>query len=204
MKYSISKRQLDKMTFCFDGKTFYGVLQHWYPLFWQRLSGCGPCCATNMLACIDDNTKLNTKQDCIDTMQKVWKFVTPGIRGLNKVEKFAKGSNGFFAKYNLPYTCQFVKCQPQNKNDFDNMIDFLKKSFANDQPVAFLNLCNGEINELERWHWVTIVSIEQKDGEYIATIFDSDLIFEMSLDKWHRTATETASFACYTHLQSVQ
>jgi len=202
MKYQLSKQQLDKITFEFDGQQYFGVLQHWYPLFWQRLSGCGPCCATNLLACIDKNTNLITKDDCIQTMRAMWKFVTPGLRGLNKAEKFAKGSNAFFEAYNLPFFCDYIICQPKDKTSLDKTLDFIKKSLQNDQPVAFLNLSNGDIPQLERWHWVTIVSLDQSDGDNVVTIFDSDLKFDMSLNLWSKTATDVSSFACYIPKQN--
>ena len=200
MKYTISQQQLDKITFNFDDEVFYGVLQHWYPLFWQRLAGCGPACATNLLACRDKNTNLVTKQDCILAMRAMWKHVTPGLRGLNKVEKFANGSNAFFDEHKLPYKCEYIKCNPKEDGSYDKMIQFFKTAFDDDQPVAFLNLSNGDIKELERWHWVTIVSIEQVDNDFVATIFDSDFKFEMSLKTWHSTATHPAGFARYVKI----
>ena len=200
MKYQISQQQLDKITFHFDGEIFYGVLQWWYPLFWQRLAGCGPACATNLLACIDPNTKLVTKQDCILAMRAMWKHVTPGLRGLNKVENFAKGCDSFFAEHKMPYKSNYVKINPNTPDHFDKMIEFLKTSFSNDQPVAFLNLSNGDIKQLERWHWVTIVGMEQVGDDYIATVFDSDFKFEMSLKTWFNTATNPAGFSAISQM----
>ena len=204
MKFGISQQQLDKITFDFDGQRYYGVLQHWYPLFWQRLAGCGPACATNLLACIDHNTKLVTKQDCILAMRAMWKHVTPGLRGLNKVENFAKGCDNFFAEHKLPYKCNYVKIDPKKPDHFDKMIGFFKHAFELNQPVAFLNLSNGEIKDLERWHWVTIVGIEQIDDDFVATVFDSDFKFDMSLKLWFNTATNPAGFACFESCNSLK
>ena len=58
-----------------------------------------------------------------------------------------------------------------------------------DRPIAFLNLCNGEENNLDKWHWVVVVEIFEENGEYFLNIIDDKEILKINLSLWYRTIT---------------
>jgi hypothetical protein len=61
----------------------------------------------------------------------------------------------------------------------------------NDVPVAFLNLCNGEEKNLDKWHWVTIISIEFDDDKCSSAveILDEGMVKKIDIPLWYRTTT---------------
>jgi hypothetical protein len=66
-------------------------------------------------------------------------------------------------------------------------------------PVAFLNLCNGEETNLERWHWVTVISVEYeeiKQGVFLS-IMDEGMIKRINLALWYETTTLGGGFVYF-------
>ena len=59
-----------------------------------------------------------------------------------------------------------------------------------DCPVAFLNLDNGKIRRLDRWHWVTLIGL---DGD-TASIVDNGEAFTMDLRLWYDTTKTRGGF----------
>ncbi len=80
-----------------------------------------------------------------------------------------------------------------------NVVDFLVSSFEADSPVAFLNLSKGALPNLDEWHWVTLVGVEQQgEGERVyATLYDASLTWKIDLGLWLETTTRGGGFVCY-------
>ena len=70
-----------------DGKTSYGYDQEWFTDEWQRLSGCGPTSASQVLSYSlfrDGLLDLETTSDqtlALERMNLVWKYVKPRFGG---------------------------------------------------------------------------------------------------------------------------
>ena len=192
MIYSIDSEKQQMLTAKIGNKIYYGCSQKWYPSFIQRLAGCGPTAASNLFACINNPPFANKAQRLV-VMQDLWLYVTPGIYGLDSVDDFAGGSNRFFKDKDLPYECVSLKYPDDEKPPFDAVKEFLKTALSDNCPVAFMNLSNGAIEELEQWHWVTVVSFD--DQTNAITVFDANKKFEMDLKLWHDTTTRRAGFA---------
>ena len=45
------------------------------------------------------------------------------------------------------------------------MINFVRLGLDQDCPVAFLNLSNGRLTNLDSWHWVTITGLLADSSE---------------------------------------
>ena len=56
----------------------------------------------------------------------------------------------------------------------NEVVDFLRSGLRQDAPVAFLNLCNGEEENLHRWHWVTVVGMEYAADGSQAVLYTLD------------------------------
>jgi hypothetical protein len=66
--------------------------------------------------------------------------------------------------------------------------------------VAFLNLCNGSEKKLDRWHWVTLISLEYAEGgeRVFADILDAGIIKRIDLALWYKTTTLGGGFVYFT------
>ena len=189
-------------------KPHYGGNQLWYPKKLQRLSGCGPTVASNIFFYLShpknmpELSKSPTKEDWIAFMEKMWGIVTPSLLGgVNTTEMFFKPlleyikKQGFDLQY---YVCEVPK-KMSNRPDLSQVVHFLDRALSKDAPVAFLNLCNGEVNNLDRWHWVTIISLEYHEPENIAhvNILDEGEIKKIDLALWLRTTTRGGGFVYF-------
>jgi len=190
-------------------KTYDGCNQVWYPSKWQRLSGCGPSAASNIFFYLSHSRStlgleegLNTKEAWLSLMKEMWTYVTPSLRGVNTLKMFyepmlaytkAKGVN---VEYRI---CDVPKKRSQRPKLKDIVI-FLEEALGKDAPIAFLNLCNGEEKNLDRWHWVTIISLEYtEDGQSVfADILDQGEIKRINLALWYDTTTLGGGFVYFT------
>ena len=173
-KKAISNLDILKIYDKTNNKTYHGCDQEWYARKWQRLSGCGPTVASNIIfylfhrqAVFSFHNNFNGKAYWQSLMEEIWHYVTPTIRGIPNTKLFYEG----IVKYseakemNILYDyCDIPKdknCRPA----FQELVKFIERGLSKDTPIAFLNLCNGDEKKLERWHWVTIVALEYaEDG----------------------------------------
>jgi len=82
-------------------------------------------------------------------------------------------------------------------------LSFLEGGLIKDAPIAFLNLCNGQVKNLDPWHWVTIISLEYAENGKSASIkiLDEGLIKKIDLALWYDTTTLGGGFVYFTALQ---
>jgi hypothetical protein len=68
-----------------------------------------------------------------------------------------------------------------------------------DTPVAFLNLCNGEENKLEAWHWVTVIALEFSDinESVYLKILDESQVKTINLKLWYETTVLGGGFVFF-------
>ncbi|MGE5583141.1 MAG: hypothetical protein ACM3X9_11485 [Bacillota bacterium] len=182
----------------------YGCNQNWYTTVWQRMAGCGPTTATNLLLYLDssrqtpDPTRFKTKKGCLALMEDVWKYITPTFRGVSTTKIFYEGlisyakSKGFDTEY------YFVDI-PEDKTSrpgLSSVLNFLDGALSKDVPVAFLNLCNGAEKNLDRWHWVTILALKYTENaeQAFINILDNGEIKEVDLALWYNTTTKDGGF----------
>ena len=104
-----------------------------------------------------------------------------------------EGRNVKYDFCNLP---KDTSCRPK----LSKVIDFLEGALVNDAPIAFLNLCNGEEKNLQRWHWVTIISLEYSEDRksVFIKILDEELIKKIDLTLWYNTTTLGGGFVYFT------
>lgn len=189
-------------------KTYYGCDQKWYPKKWQRLSGCGPSAATNIYYYLSHTQPIresekssSTKKNWISLMEEMWRYVTPSIRGVHTTQMFYQPMLNFTRMKGLNlehYVCEVPEEQFQ-RPCFQDILHFIKGGLSKDAPVAFLNLNNGAVQNLERWHWVTIISLEYiENGSYaFVDILDSGLIKKIDLALWYATTTLGGGFVYF-------
>ncbi len=204
-KISLSNIDLLQVRDQEDG-IYYGCHQEWYADQWQRKSGCGPSVACNLISYLDATKKtfgsskpIAKMDDCLTLMNEVWNYVTPSERGIPYTRKFyepfllytgEKGANLELRYLDIP--------EGAERPSFSKVISFIKQGLLNDVPIAFLNLCNGKEEELDCWHWVTLVEIEEKDQKVMVSIIDEGEIKVIDLSLWYETTTLGGGFVYFT------
>lgn len=179
---------------------YCGCNQEWYARKWQRMAGCGPTTASNIVIYCN-KVKHIDKGSAISIMNEMWDHVTPTLRGVNTTKIFYEGflsyadSNGRKADFEV----LDVPKDAANRPSYEKVIDFIKGSLEEDIPIAFLNLCNGEECRLDKWHWVTLISLSlEKDKIFHAQILDEGMIKTIDLDLWYRTTTLGGGFVSFS------
>ena len=81
---------------------------------------------------------------------------------------------------------------PERKHPRPELADavlFIVNGLTQNSPIAFLNLCNGEVDNLEEWHWVTVVALEtdENQDQVLVTIFDGDKSETIDFKRWLQT-----------------
>jgi hypothetical protein len=190
------------------GNLSCGCDQDWYRMPWQRMAGCGPSVAANLFYYLHRTGRIDLpfptggRDELVALMEAVWKFVTPKAQGLHTTKRFVDGAAGFAKTYGLPIGCRVldVPKRREDRQDARTVADFIAEGLRAGSPVAFLNLSNGGIPELDTWHWVTIVAIDRgPDGSRaVATVYDSDRNFEADLAAWLVKTAREGGFVHFT------
>lgn len=182
-----------------SGTEYFGCDQNWYASEWQQVSGCGPTTAATLLVYLQKSGRIKLpvtileQKDCMLLMEAVWAHVTPTPNGIYLIEQFCEGVQSFAKMHGFDLTCHSLSIVESAalQSDLDDAIEFIKNGLAADCPIAFLNLCSGNICNLEGWHWVTIVALESDDenDQISITIFDGDKSEKIDFSSWFRTTT---------------
>ena len=186
-----------------DDTFAYGLDQEWFPMLWQRRAGCGPTTASNLMLYFQQKQtpRKAQKAEAVLLMQELWSLVTPGIMGVHLLNQFTKGVEVFLPKLPLALTEQTLKIAraKEKRPSLAQVVEFLVASFEADSPVAFLNLSKGSLKNLDEWHWVTLVAIEQEEqGKPVyATVYDASLTWKIDLGLWLETTTRGGGFVSY-------
>lgn len=179
--------------------TRFGANQAWYPKWIQRMSGCGPTTCSNLLwylsraedacgaLCPYDGS---TRSGILRLMQDVWRYITPGMRGVNKTSMFVNGVTRYGMEHGIPVSCRVLDIPEKagERPSAEAMMAFLQDAIADNLPVAFLNLSNGSVKNLEGWHWVTLIGVNP--AELTAEMYDQGVRQTIDLGLWLETTTK--------------
>ena len=179
-----------------SGSFTYGADQIWYPVRWKRMAGCGPTSASHLIYYLS-----RTREDCralcpyaadtrdgfIKLMQEVWNYVTPGMRGVNRPSILTEGVKRFGQERGVALSAKTMEISQDvsNRPRVAAVISFLSEQISGDLPVAFLNLSNGNVKNLDNWHWVTIVGLDRQTGSLI--VYDQKEKGTVDLALWMET-----------------
>lgn len=194
---SLSAPQILAVSAQQGGQTSFGCNQDWYQTEWQRYTGCGPSVATNMLYYM--LRRNGGMPELLAMMEEVWKYVTPTDRGIPTTELFYERFLDYAAAKGIDVVrCRVLNAFEEPRPSLDEIVRFLEEALAADLPVAFLNLCNGDEENLDKWHWVTLVSLEYGDDEPVwVTVFDNGEPKRANLTLWLATTTMGGGFVYF-------
>lgn len=181
----------------------YGANQIWYTTWWSKVSGCGPTTASNILwyltvsrphqcgKLFDGNGR--RRADMQRLMKTMFKYVTPTRMGVNKASILVSGVTRYGADRGVPLRCRVLEIpeDPSKRPSPEEVYEFLRLAFSVDLPVAFLNLSNGSLKNLDNWHWVTLIST---DETLQAEMYDQSRRSFIDLPRWLETTTKGGAF----------
>ena len=181
-----------------DGsRVFFGADQEWYADEWHRRAGCGPTCAANVTAYLAF-TRPSLRglyagedmrwSDFTAHMETMYRFVTPGNMGLNRVEMFTDGVDAFARDRKLSLTAHTFEVHGnmcRDRASVEELAAFVQAGLAADCPIAFLNLTKGRVKNIQAWHWITITSAELDENRLIARASDEGNEITFDLRLWY-------------------
>ena len=185
------------------GTLCHGADQDWFPDPWQRRAGCGPTTASLIFHYLarqrSEFSPLRPEMgtewtDFLEHMCRVWEYVTPRSHGLNRPEYMVEGMAAYGKAVGVPLTptlFSFPSARTK-RPPWEAVEGFVRRSLERDCPVAFLNLHNGVVKELDWWHWVTVTALEGNT----ASIVDNGNTFTMDLRLWYATTKTRGGFVC--------
>lgn len=198
-----------------EGKTCRGANQDWYGDDWQRRAGCGPTTASMLLYYLAATrpelhalypSGSRDQKDFLALMEKVWGHVTPGKLGVNSLHMFTSGITSYarerqctlhIRELDIP---RFHLARPS----FSQCAAFLRTGLSQDCPIAFLNFSHGLVPHLESWHWVPIITMEERHGgRVICTILDDGREREIDFRLWYQTSRTGGGLIYVTREQKV-
>lgn len=198
---AISKYEIFRIN---DSDNFaWGSNQEWYLDSWQRTSGCGPATCANLVwylsKTFDEFKPLflrenNDRTSMLELMEELWTYITPTRMGVNNTSIFAEGATKFGLDKGVKFKIDILKVPvfPAERPEWNTVKEYLQYAFSNDSPVAFLNLSNGKLKNLESWHWVTLTGIDEKTSA--VTMLDQGKRSEIDLKLWLDTSAMGGGF----------
>ena len=135
-------------------------------------------------------------------MEEVWEHVTPTERGIPSAKRLCESVLAYARYKGLEIGCGFIDVPEEKalRPALPEVSGFIEKALSSDLPVGFLLLCNGKLQEVEAWHWVTIVSLEQPEsGDPVwVEILDEGKIKKIDLDLWLETTVLGGGFVFFS------
>jgi hypothetical protein len=177
-----------------QGELCHGGDQAWFRDPWQRRAGCGPTTAATLLFYLGQTHPAlaslspvgeKTVENFLAYMETVWPYVTPGARGLDRAESLVVGCRSFALARGCRLVGEILEIprQKHRRPSLARVEEFIARALDRDLPVAFLNYSNGALHNLDRWHWVPLVSLTTGENILLCTILDEgeEKIVELSL-----------------------
>ena len=180
--------------------TTFGCDQDWYPEPWQRQAGCGPCTAATILYYLSRSRQdlkhlytavSHAQHDFTLFMSEIWHYVTPTHMGVNEASILVEGVETYARSKQVALTGVIAKIPRLQKrcDPIAELVQFIQSGLELDCPVAFLNLSNGKLDNLDSWHWVTVTGLlSGENGKTQAIVADSGEYKVIDLGLWYQTS----------------
>ncbi len=210
MELSISHPALLSIADKDPGRSFFGGAQEWYSTDWSRRAGCGPTCASNILAYLSlthpallplYGYESMGRVDFSRHMEDVYPHLTPGRAGLNRVELFSDGVVAYAAERGImleSHTLALPGRMTRGRPAVSQLAEFIKAGLMSDCPVGFLNLHRGREKNLQSWHWVTIVAAEFEEDRLLVTVSDEGQQIKLDMRLWYLTTPMRGALAYFS------
>ena len=130
-----------------------------------------------------ENIAANDKTGYIGFMKTVYRYFSPSMIGLH-FPWFVKGVARIAKERDLPVSAVFlnVPLWRPGRSDFSKTAGFIRASLDEDIPVAFLALSTGGVENLYKWHWVTIIGLDEDNKR--VKVLDNTKTSWTDLGRW--------------------
>jgi hypothetical protein len=153
------------------------------------------------LAVVDS---LHSEDDGLALMNKVWQYVTPTAMGVHTTGIFQAGLKSLLRDegVSLQPHALLIPRRRGLRPSLGTVAGFIRSGLAEDSPVAFLNLSNGAIDQLDPWHWVTVTGLdESRPDQILLEILDNLNRLTVDLAMWLETTALGGGFVYLTARQ---
>ena len=191
-----------------DGSVLYGADQEWYTSYFRRQAGCGPTVASTLLLYLQGSGRVRLPVEVHDVpsyvalMDAVWRHVTPNLKGVSTLPHFCRGVHGFLRQLGQSLECHTlgIPRRRSRRPTLPDLAAFLAEGLRNDCPIAFLILSSGSVENLEAWHWVTIVSFayDPTKESLVAEIYNATQSHRVDLKQWLAAPGNGGGFIYFT------
>lgn len=211
MDISISRPELLNIVDEKTASVSFGGNQAWYTQERSRRAGCGPTSAAIILAYLAFtnpalrglyNFESMTHASFTQYMEEIYKFVTPGNKGLNRTEMFTEGVSSFSRSRGLsltPHVFDVASNMVRSRASADELAEFVKAGLHSDCPIGFLNLTKGRVKNLQSWHWITITAAQIGERSLIADASDEGQHRRFDLRLWYLSTRLPGGLVYFTH-----
>jgi len=186
-----------------NGRQSWGANQIWLPTEFKRRAGCGPTVGAHLMWYLARTQQgmarlcpydAHTRAGAVELMLEMWEYITPGRRGVNSPDIFFNGAMRYAGDRCVPltYTCLEIAPIHCKRPTPQEVCAFLSAALEGGLPVAFLNLSNGALTNLDNWHWVTVIAVDA--AARTGTIIDQSKLFDINLDLWVRSTLAGGAF----------
>lgn len=193
MKYTV--KDINRLVVAMpDGETHLGTNQEWFTTVWQRMAGCGPSTASNLLLYHGRSQRfkmpslIKAQAELLELMEFAWKHITPGMRGVNKTSMFYEGVDEMLETMasELRHVALDIQSDKDQRPPLESVALFIQAGLVSDSPVAFLNLDSGQVADLDNWHWMTAYALEEEadSGRYLLSLSDNGVVQTIDLGLW--------------------
>jgi hypothetical protein len=134
-------------------------------------------------------------------MEDVYKFVTPVVMGLNRLEMFTDGTEEFARSRGLSLRAHVFEVHGnmhRGRPQVHELADFVRAGLESDSPVAFLNLTKGRVKNLQGWHWITITGADMDDDHLTASASDEGKLIHFDLRLWYLSTRMRGGLVYFT------
>lgn len=199
MEQNLSLTHPELFTLAEKKRSWRGADQKWYEDKKRQEAGCGPVAAVHLVTYLADvrpgweklyPSHSRRKHGFVKLMDEMWGSITPGRLGVNTLHKFTRGLKAYGRGKGMDLPVRDLDIPPVKaaRPTVDQCTAFIRAGLRADCPVAFLNLSRGAVRELESWHWVTIIGIEeQAGGAILCTLLDGGREYPVDFRLWFQT-----------------
>lgn len=190
-----------------QGETYQGGNQDWFPDRWQQRAGCGPTASAAILTYLSRlhpvlspmAPKGGSVADFTAYMEEIWSYATPGPRGLDQADNLILGCRSFALSKGCVLLGEVLEIPNREQAPRPSLSvcrDFLAEALYADLPVAFLNYSSGAVDNLDSWHWVTLIAMEDPDnGKLPCLILDGGEQKVIDFTQWLNTSVRGGALA---------
>lgn len=132
-----------------------------------------------------------TRSEMVEQLHDLSQVLKPGLLGLFRPSRYEAGLNSFFASRGMDYACESLSLSlfhRRSQDLFEDALDFIQEHLLLDVPVSFLLYDRGGSEQVESWHWVTVVGYRYDSdlNQHTLVLLDHNHWVEFDFGAWFK------------------